>query len=221
MKNICSTCLRICASTLTIIAAFTASATQYSKLRLITAAKEAGKWPALKSWIESAGYWDEWLVCDYLSDEYEIFPAVTNAVVTSGVATLAEVESLLEASRDKAPDALLPVVYGRDIQSDGGRVKWHGSRIGQYEIDMGDGTYRLVQLYADGFAYTNAAKIIHRDDPEAEAKRRAEAERRRQEYERAHLHADVAAILAARRAAAATTNETTVIIVQSTPGGGK
>jgi len=54
---------------------------------------------------------------------------------------------------------------------------------------------------------------LTRENTKAEAKRRAEAERRQQEYERAHLPADVAALLAARRAAAVT-NETTVVIRQ-------
>ena len=120
-------------------------------------------------------------------------------------------KAILSAAEDKAPDALLPVFYTREMQSDSGRVKWHGSQVGKYEIELPDGTFRLVQLYADGYAWTNAAKIIHRDDPEAEAKRRAEAEKRQQEYERAHFPADVAALLAARRAAAVT-NETTVVI---------
>ena len=128
------------------------------------------------------------------------------------MATPEEVAAILSAAEDTAPDALLPVFYTREMQSDSGRVKWHGAQVGKYEIELPDGTFRLVQLYADGYAWTNAAKTIHRDDPEAEAKRRAEAERRQQEYERAHLPSAVADLLAASRAAAATTNEVDVIV---------
>lgn len=199
-------------SALTICGAFAALAAQYSKLGIITAAKSIGKWPALKAWIAQAGYEDEWQAASFFSDSYPQFAAITNSVCATGMATPEEVAAILSAAEDKAPDALLPVFYTREMQSDSGRVKWHGSQVGKYEIELPDGTFRLVQLYADGFAWTNAAKIIHRDDPEAEAKRRAEAEKRQQEYERAHFPADVAALLAARRAAAVTTNEVDVIV---------
>ena len=188
-----------------------AHAAQYSKLGIITAAKSIGKWPALKAWIAQSGYEDEWQAASFFSDSYPQFAAITNSVCATGMATPEEVAAILSAAEDKAPDALLPVFYTREMQSDSGRVKWHGAQVGKYEIELPDGTFRLVQLYADGYAWTNAAKTIHRDDPEAEAKRRAEAEKRQQEYERAHLPSAVADLLAARRAAAVT-NEVTVIV---------
>lgn len=199
-------------SALTIICAVSLHAAQYSKLGIITAAKSIGKWPALKAWIAQSGYEDEWQAASFFSDSYPQFAAITNSVCATGMATPEEVAAILSAAEDKAPDALLPVFYTREMQSDSGRVKWHGAQVGKYEIELPDGTFRLVQLYADGYAWTNAAKTIHRDDPEAEAKRRAEAERRQQEYERAHLPSAVADLLAARRAAAVTTNEVDVIV---------
>ena len=90
------------------VSALVAGATQYSKLALITAAKQAGRWDALKAWIASADLQDEFQNCVYLSDEYPQFAAITNAIVSSGAATSQEVAAILSASKDPAvADALL------------------------------------------------------------------------------------------------------------------
>lgn len=188
-----------------------APAAQYSKLGIITAAKQAGKWPALKAWIAAAGYEDEWAACSFLSDEYPQFAAITNSIVATGMASSAEIANILSAAQDKAPDALISVVYNREVQNELGRRKWHGKRMGQYMIDIGENQTSLIELYEDGFVWTNTAKRVTRADPEAAAKARAAAEARQAEWERAHLPPDVAALLAARRTAAAT-NEVTVIV---------
>lgn len=100
------------------LAAMFAEATQYSKLALITAAKQAGRWDALKAWIASAGLQDEFQNCAYLSDEYPQFAAITNAIVSSGAATSQEVAAILSASKDPAvADALLRRVYDKDMGS--------------------------------------------------------------------------------------------------------
>lgn len=102
--------------------------------------------------------------------------------------------------------------YHRDIESSDGRAQWHGKRLSEYYLAGEDGTKRLVQLYEDGFVWTNAPQRVRvHADPEAAAKAKAAAEKRRAEFERAHLPPEVAALLAARRAAA-TTNEVTVTI---------
>jgi len=101
--------------------------------------------------------------------------------------------------------------YHREQATDAGRVTWHGKRMGQYLLDDGNGGQCLVQLYEDGFAWTNAATRVTLKDPEAAAKAKAAAEARQAEWERANLPPDVAALLAARRAAAAT-NTVTVIV---------
>ena len=101
--------------------------------------------------------------------------------------------------------------YHREQETAAGRLAWHGRRMGQYVIETGEGGTSLVELYEDGFVWTNAAKRVTRPDPEAAAKARAAAEARQAEWERAHLPPDVAALLAARRASA-TTNEVTVIV---------
>ena len=73
---------------------------RYSKLKIITAAKSLGKWAALKAWIEAAGYYDEWLVCQYLSSDYDGFDRITAAIVAAGVATADELAAILAASVD-------------------------------------------------------------------------------------------------------------------------
>lgn len=92
--------------------------------------------------------------------------------------------------------------YHRDMETDAGRVKWHGKRMGQYLVDADDGKKCLVLLYEDGFAWTNAAMRVAMVDPEAAAKLKAAAEARQAEWERTHLPPDVAAILQRRREAA-------------------
>lgn len=194
-----------------LIAATSISAVQFSKLGIITAAKQAGKWPALKAWIAASGYEDEWQAAAFFSDDYPAFAAITNTVIATGIATGEEVAAILSAAQDKAPDALLSVVYNRDVQTSAGRVKWHGKRMGQYMIDAGEDQSSLVELYEDGFAWTNKGTRVTLKDPEAFAKARAAAEARQAEWERANLPPDVAALLAARRAAA-TTNEVTIVV---------
>jgi hypothetical protein len=194
-----------------LFAATSTIAAQYSKLGIITAAKQAGKWPALKAWIAASGYEDEWQAAAFFSDDYPAFAAITNTVIATGIATGEEVAAILSAAQDKAPDALLSVVYNRDVQTSAGRVKWHGKRMGQYLLDDGNGGQSLVELYEDGFVWTNAAQRVTLADPEAAAKAKAAAEARQAEWERANLPPDIAALLAARRAAA-TTNEITVVV---------
>ena len=194
-----------------ILTAASAFAAQYSKLGIITAAKSVGKWPALKAWIAASGYEDEWSACSFLSDDYPAFAAITNSICAAGTASSEEVAAILSAAQDKAPDALLSDVYNREVQTASGRVKWHGKRMGQYMIDAGEDQTSLVELYEDGFVWTNAAKRVTLKDPEAAAKAKAAAEARQAEWERANLPPDIAALLAARRAAAAT-NEVTIVV---------
>jgi len=103
--------------------------------------------------------------------------------------------------------------YHREQETDAGRAQWHGKRMGQYLLDDGNGGQCLVQLYEDGFAWTNAATRVGLKDPEAAAKAKAAAEARQAEWERTHLPPDVAALLQRRRDAAngITTNATVTV----------
>lgn len=162
-----------------------ASATQYSKLSLITAAKQAGRWDALKAWIAGAGLQDEFQNCAYLSDDYPQFAQITNAIVAAGAATEAEVIAILSASQDTAiPDELLCRVYESDMANVVGRTRWHG-KIVETIID----TNALVktQIHADGYRHVQhfesaKAMDIGRRISSAERKARQEAkEKARQE----------------------------------------
>ena len=133
------------------ICAVCAEATQYSKLALITAAKQSGKWDAIKAFIEKSGYAEEWAACSYLSDAYPQFPAITNAVVSAGLGTAEEIAALLSASVDPAlPDSLVVPMYHRDMSNEAGRVRWHG-KVARTHFD----TNALVKVtwYADGWEF--------------------------------------------------------------------
>ena len=73
---------------------------RYSKLKLIVAAKAAGKWADVKSFIEANDMLDEWNACQYLTSDYPAYIAATNAVVSAGVATDAEVKAFMAAAED-------------------------------------------------------------------------------------------------------------------------
>lgn len=188
---------------------FQSGATQYSKLAIITAAKSAGKWDGLKSWIQQAGYYDEWLVASYLSDEYPQYPAITNAIVSAGVATADELSVILKASKDTAiPDAVLNARYSRDVASESGRVSWHGKRVGGPVEDM----ERQVQIYTyeDGtkfeIPFTKAKALTVEARFELERKRKAEAEAKRL----AQLPPGLKDVELQRQENASKTNEVTV-----------
>ena len=73
---------------------------RYSKLKLITAAKAAGKWADVKAFIRSADMEDEWNACQFIASDYPAYIAATNMVVQSGVATVAEVCAFMQAAED-------------------------------------------------------------------------------------------------------------------------
>ena len=180
------------------VSALVAGATQYSKLALITAAKQAGRWDALKAWIASAGLQDEFQNCVYLSDEYPQFAAITNAIVSSGAATSQEVAAILAASQDPAvADALLRRVYDKDMGSPNGRVKWHGA-VTNTVFDTN--ALVKVQYHADGYVHRQsfrsaAAMGIGERISAAEIKNRLEAQKKAAAEAAAKRKADRIALL--------------------------
>lgn len=150
-------------------------AAQYSKLGIITAAKSAGKWDALKSWIATAGYTDEWQAAAFFSDQYPQFAQITNAVVASGVATAQEVEAILAAARDTAPDALLAAAYTHDMKSSAGRARWHGGNpVSEYRTNETTRIIERVDIYPDGWEYVDPASRRKALTPEEAAARAAQ-----------------------------------------------
>lgn len=79
---------------------FKAARNRYSKLKIVVAAKAAGKWDALKAGIAAADLADEWNACQYIEDGDPSFVAATNAVVAAGVATAEEIAEFLEQAVD-------------------------------------------------------------------------------------------------------------------------
>ena len=73
---------------------------RYSKLKLIRAAKVAGKWAELKAAIAAMGMEDEWQACQHIQSDDPAYIAATNAVVTRGIATESAVKAFMEASAD-------------------------------------------------------------------------------------------------------------------------
>ena len=73
---------------------------RYSKLKLIVAAKQAGKWADVKAFIQANDMMDEWNACQFISSDYPAYIAATNAVVSLGVATDAEVKAFMKAAED-------------------------------------------------------------------------------------------------------------------------
>ncbi len=188
-----------------------AAPARYSKLGIVTAARQMGRLEAMNQFIQQAGYWDEWLACQVFSDDYAGFSTITNAVVASGLATGAEIAGILESARivnDSARiEALIAVVEG----DKGLRERFHGGRIGQYILTNEVGRTIRVDLYMDGECWTNGvAERPRYFDPEAQKKAIAEAaakaaeerERIQAAWEAANLPPDLAALRAAQREAA-------------------
>lgn len=180
------------------LASMIAEATQYSKLALITAAKQAGRWADLKGWIVSAGLMDEFQNCVYISDEYPQFAAITNAIVSAGAASAEDVVAMLSASKDPAvADALLRRVYDKDMGSPAGRVKWHGSVT---NVVFDTNALVKVQYHADGYVHRQsfssaAAMGIGERISAAEMKNRIEAQKKAAAEAAAKRKADRIALL--------------------------
>ena len=182
-----------------------ATPTKYSKLGIVTGARRLGRLEQMNAWIQAAGYWNEWLACQVFSDDYEGFDQITNAVVTSGLATGEEIAAILAASRVEDEMARLLAVVESDKNL---RERYHGGRIGTYLVTNEVGRLISVDLYGDATAYTNGTTQAVRPpvDPEALAKemarRAAEHERVVAAWEAANLPPDLAALRAAQREAA-------------------
>lgn len=169
-----------------------AHAVHYSKLGIVTAAKAAGKWEAVKSWIAENDYTDEWHAAAYFSDDYPLFATITNQVVASGLATCAEVDAFLAAAQDTAPDALLGAAYANDMGSAAGRQRWHGVPTYIYETNAVERKVWRVETYPDGYRYVVPGSRRQYLTPEEEEERR----RRREERRRDGLAAQIAALKA-------------------------
>lgn len=139
-----------------VLLACRAVATQYSCLSIIREAKKIGKWSAIEAWIVRADLKAEWDKCSYVSDDDPAYATVTNALVTGGVMTEAEIRQLLDGSKDSAvPDALLRRAYESDMKTEKGRERWHGKCEFVIDTDKQVTTYR----YADGYVHVEPFSV--------------------------------------------------------------
>ena len=86
-------------NTLQVVAQRTAPI-KYSKLKLIIAAKAAGKWDDVKAAIQTTNLEDEWLACQFITSDYPAYVAATNAVIMQGIAKEAEVRAFMKMAED-------------------------------------------------------------------------------------------------------------------------
>jgi hypothetical protein len=73
---------------------------RYSKLKLIVAAKAAGKWNDVKKAIAAMDLEDEWNACQFVTSDYPAYIAATNAVIVNGIASEAEVKAFMRQAED-------------------------------------------------------------------------------------------------------------------------
>ena len=72
----------------------------YSKLKLIVAAKEAGKWQDVKLAIKTMDLEDEWNACQFITSDYPAYVSATNTVISMGIASEAEVKAFMKKAED-------------------------------------------------------------------------------------------------------------------------
>lgn len=73
---------------------------KYSKLKLINAAKAAGKWDNVKAAIQAMDLEDEWQACQFITSDYPAYVAATNTVISMGIASEAEVKAFMKMAED-------------------------------------------------------------------------------------------------------------------------
>lgn len=73
---------------------------KYSKLKLIVAAKAAGKWDNVKAAIQAMDLEDEWNACQFITSDYPAYVAATNTVISMGIASEAEVKAFMKKAED-------------------------------------------------------------------------------------------------------------------------
>lgn len=68
---------------------------KYSTLSIKRELSKLGAWTATKQLLETAGYWDDYVLANYLSATDEVFVTACAALVANGIVTQAELDELL------------------------------------------------------------------------------------------------------------------------------
>ena len=97
------------------------------------------------------GFKDEWLACQYLSDDYPQYAAITNGLISAGVPT-ETFQAIIRAAEDTAvPDDVFRRMYDREMKTSKGRVKWHGPVVTNI-IDTAN--LKRIQVFEYGYTWT-------------------------------------------------------------------
>lgn len=70
-------------------------APRYSTLSIKRELAKIWKWEAAKALLTSSGYWDDYVLANYLSEQDEAFKAACGEMVARGIVTQAELDALL------------------------------------------------------------------------------------------------------------------------------
>lgn len=70
-------------------------AMKYSTLSIKRELAKIGKWDITKELLNTAGYWDDYVLANYLSETDEVFKTACAALVARGIVTESELNALL------------------------------------------------------------------------------------------------------------------------------
>ena len=69
---------------------------KYSTLSIKRELAKIGKWVAAKALLEASGYWDDYVLANYLSEQDKEFKAACSEMVARGIVTQTELDKLLQ-----------------------------------------------------------------------------------------------------------------------------
>lgn len=68
---------------------------KYSTLSIKRELASLGKWDATKALLTASGYWDDYVLANYLAENDPVFKVACDAIVAHGIVTSEELKGLL------------------------------------------------------------------------------------------------------------------------------
>jgi len=68
---------------------------KYSTLSIKRELANIGKWDATKELLTASGYWDDYILANYLAENDHVFKVACDALVAHGILTAEEIKALL------------------------------------------------------------------------------------------------------------------------------
>lgn len=68
---------------------------KYSTLSIKRELDRLGRWDATKALLTASGYWDDYVLANYLDEQDEVFKTACTAMVEKGIVTSEELKELL------------------------------------------------------------------------------------------------------------------------------